>query len=73
MRNLSSRSGTQKLRSRAPNVSQFDMLVEKFENFDKNIKEWQHWKSFFKRSDNLSHVHTEHNKLLAFQERCVKN
>ena len=34
MENLSSRSGTQKLRNRAPNVSQFDMLVEEFENFD---------------------------------------
>ena len=33
MGNLSSQSGTQKLRNRAPNVSQFDMLVEEFENF----------------------------------------
>ena len=36
MGNLSSRSGTQKLRNRAPNVSQFDMLVEEFENFDRH-------------------------------------
>ena len=38
MGNLRSRSGTQKLRNRTPNVSQFDMLVEEFENFDRHHK-----------------------------------
>ena len=35
MGNLSSRSGTQKLRNRAPNVSQFDILVEKIPTLEK--------------------------------------
>ena len=50
MGNLSSRSGTQKLQAAlASNVSQFDMLAEDLETLIVIIKEWQHWKSFFKR------------------------